>query len=116
MEEKVIEERSKRVKAEVAAASAGSADTSRNLASTAGIITGTAAIVGAVTKVVSDSKKTSTVGTIAKKGFLALSTSSAATKAVAGIVSKSAMGFAGISSIGAALPVIGAAAAVVGIG
>ena len=51
-----------------------------------------------------------------KKGFLALSTSSAATKAVAGIVSKSAMGFAGISSIGAALPVIGAAAAVVGIG
>lgn len=116
LEEKVIEERSKRVKAEIAAASAGSSDTSRNLASTAGIITGTAAIVGAVTKVVSDSKKTSTVGTIAKKGFLALSTSSAATKAVAGIASKSAMGFAGISSIGAALPVIGAAAAVVGIG
>lgn len=119
LEEKVIEERSKRVKAEVAAASAGSADTSRNLASTAGIITGTAAIVGAVTKVVSDSKKTSAVGTIAKKGFLALSTSSVATKAVAGVAGKSAIGasaFAGISSIGAALPIIGAAAAVVGIG
>lgn len=116
LEEKVIEERSKRVKAEITAASAGSSDTSRNLASTAGIITGAAAIAGAVTKVITDSKKTTTTGVIAKKGFLALSTSSAATKAVAGIASKSAMGFAGISSIGAALPVIGAVAAVVGIG
>lgn len=92
LEEKVIEERSKRVKAEIAAASAGSSDTSRNLASTAGIITGAAAIAGAVTKVITDSKKTTTTGVIAKKGFLALSAS------------------------GAALPVIGAAAAVVGIG
>lgn len=116
LEEKVIEERSKRVKAEVAAASAGSADTSRNIASAAGIITGTAAIVGAVTKVVSDSKKSSAVGTIAKKGFLALSASSAATNAVAGVAAKSASAFAGISSLGAALPVIGAAAAAVGIG
>jgi hypothetical protein len=116
LEEKVIEERSKRVKAEIAAASAGSSDTSRNLASTAGIITGAAAIAGAVTKVITDSKKTTTTGVIAKKGFLALSASGAASSAVAGITSKSAMGFAGISSIGAALPVIGAAAAVVGIG
>lgn len=116
LEEKVIEERSKRVKAEIAAASAGSSDTSRNLASTAGIITGAAAIAGAVTKVITDSKKTTTTGVIAKKGFLALSASGAASSAVAGIASKSAMGFAGISSIGAALPVIGAAAAVVGIG
>lgn len=116
LEEKVIEERSKRVKAEIAAASAGSSDTSRNLASTAGIITGAAAIAGAVTKVIIDSKKTTTTGVIAKKGFLALSASGAASSAVAGIASKSAMGFAGISSIGAALPVIGAAAAVVGIG
>lgn len=116
LEEKVIEERSKRVKAEIAAASAGSSDTSRNLASTAGIITGAAAIAGAVTKVITDSKKTTTTGVIAKKGFLALSASGATSSAVAGITSKSAMGFAGISSIGAALPVIGAAAAVVGIG
>lgn len=116
LEEKVIEERSKRVKAEIAAASAGSSDTSRNLASTAGIITGAAAIAGAVTKVITDSKKTTTTGVIAKKGFLALSASGTASSAVAGIASKSAMGFAGISSIGAALPVIGAAAAVVGIG
>lgn len=116
LEEKVIEERSKRVKAEIAATSAGSSDTSRNLASTAGIITGAAAIAGAVTKVITDSKKTTTTGVIAKKGFLALSASGAASSAVAGIASKSAMGFAGISSIGAALPVIGAAAAVVGIG
>lgn len=116
LEEKVIEERSKRVKAEIAAASAGSSDTSRNLASTAGIITGAAAIAGAVTKVITDSKKTTTTGVIAKKGFLALSASGAASSAVAGIASKSAMGFAGISSIGAVLPVIGAAAAVVGIG
>ena len=116
LEEKVIEERSKRVKAEIAAASAGSSDTSRNLASTAGIITGAAAIAGAVTKVITDSKKTTTTGVITKKGFLALSASGAASSAVAGITSKSAMGFAGISSIGAALPVIGAAAAVVGIG
>nr|DAV75903.1 MAG TPA: hypothetical protein [Caudoviricetes sp.] len=116
LEEKVIEERSKRVKAEIAAASAGSSDTSRNLASTAGIITGAAAIAGAVTKVITDSKKTTTTGVIAKKGFLALSASGAASSAVAGIASKSAMGFAGISFIGAALPVIGAAAAVVGIG
>lgn len=116
LEEKVIEERSKRVKAEIAAASAGSSDTSRNLASTAGIITGAAAIAGAVTKVITDSKKTTTTGVIAKKGFLALSASGEASSAVAGIASKSAMGFAGISSIGAALPIIGAAAAVVGIG
>ena len=116
LEEKVIEERSKRIKAEISAASAGSSDTSRNLASTAGIITGAAAIAGAVTKVITDSKKTTTTGVIVKKGFLALSASGAASSAVAGIASKSAMGFAGISSIGAVLPVIGAAAAVVGIG